>query len=86
MQRILFQNYEKCDTIHEANKKYAEEEENYEKPSKNAPPYLIWSIFKKQRELKKKANTLKKKLVTESPNLAIQHLLDADRGILQTML
>ena len=37
------------------------------KPSKNAPSYLIWSIFTKQRELYK-ANTLKKKIYTSAGN------------------
>ena len=60
LNKFYFQNDEKYDSILEANKKNAEEEE-HEKPSKNEPSYRLWSIFTKQREIQK-ASTLKKDL------------------------
>ena len=43
--------------------------EDDEKPSKNSPSYLIWSIFTKQRGLHK-AHSLKKKIYSADGNSA----------------
>ena len=51
----------------EKDKKISKDEDKDEKPSKNSPSYLIWSIFTKRRELEK-ARILQGKVVTSFGN------------------
>ena len=51
----------------EKDKKISKDEDKDEKPSKNSPSYLIWSIFTKQRELEK-ARILQGKVATSFGN------------------